>query len=226
MNSNTNNDPRARLAQAQAAIAEVDNHELMLQRQAEARQQKKAQAIATLKATLPEVLRADVATQKDTLAAITETNRKAAQAAQAKLTTAAAALDKALSDVRNAIAEVEATYTRHDEQARQIHAIAWQGYQEIIELDRDNFIKDFGEARAQMELERRLNTTYGTFIGRLPAAIDPIATMLMAIQATKNPIQRRLLQGIVWAISNAPNGSTPDPSPDWQPQADYQFRRG
>jgi hypothetical protein len=226
MSSNTNTDPRARLAQAEADIASVKSFEQQQQLEAEARQAKLAKALATKKALLPDILRADIATEKDQLAAIGEANKKAAQAAQAKLQTAAAAIDKILGDARNAIAEVERTYAQYDEYARHIHGKAYEGFEQIVELDRDEYIQSRGETLGQSEIERVIRQTYGQYVGRLPAAIDPIAAMLLAIQATKSPTQRRLLQGIVWALSNAPNGSTPDPSEDWQPQAEYQFRRG
>lgn len=224
--STTNTDPRARLAQAQADIAAVDQHEETLRREAEQRRQKKAQAIATMKATLPEVLRGNVAREKDTLAAILDTNRSAAQDAQAKLQAAAVALDTALADVRSALAEVERTYAQHDQQAHQIWSVAYRGYQEIVELDRPDFVQNFGETRAQMEIERVINSQHGTFVGALPAATSPIIVMLLAIQATKSTAQRRLLQGIVWALSNAPNGTTPDPGDDWTPPAHHQRQRG
>lgn len=226
MSSNTNNDPRARLAQAEADIASVENYEQQQLREAEARQVKKAKALATKKALLPDILRSDIAREKDALAAIHDSNKKASQAAQDKLATAVAAIEKILADARNAIAEVERTHLQYHEYANHIYGMAYQGFEEIVELDRPDYIKDFGESRGQMELERKIRQEYGMFVGRLPAATDPIAAMLLAIQATKSPAQRRLLQGIVWAISNAPNGATPDPSDDWQPQADYQRQRG
>lgn len=222
----TNTDPLARLAAAEAAISEVDNYEQEQRQAAEQRRQRKAQAIATKKAVLPDVLRGDIAREKDTLAAILDTNRSAAQDAQAKLQTAAANLDKALADVRNALAEVERTYAQHDHQAHQIWSVAYRGYQEIVELDRPDFVQNFGETRAQMEIERVINSQHGTFVGALPAATSPIMVMLLAIQATKSTAQRRLLQGLVWALSGAPNGSTPDPASDFQPPAHHQRQRG
>lgn len=225
MSSNTNNDPRARLAQAQADIAAVDQFERQQQMEAEQRRTKKAQAISTLKATLPDVLRADIAAEKGAFTAIHASNTQAAQAAKEKLLNTVSALDKALADVRNALSEVEATYTRHDEYARHIHGTAWKGYQTIVELDRADYVQNYGEARAQLEIERVLNTGYGQFVGRLPAAVSPHAAMFMAIQSAKHPEQRRLLQALTWALTGAPPTAIPNPSDDWQPQADYQLRR-
>lgn len=197
-------DINAILAQAEREIYEVESYEEEQRKAAEERHVKKARALATIKQTRPLVIQQAVNGEKDKLAALAEENKRAVQAAQAQLKAAVKVLSEALPAVQAALDNVNATYTQHGRQAEGIYGFAYNQMWELLMMDKQAFINDYGETRAESEIGRRSKHEGGMMVGNLPAAWSAIATLLVTIAQESNPNDKRILQALAWLASGSP----------------------
>lgn len=216
-------DINAVLAAAEKAIFEVDTYEEEQRRAREERAAKKAKALSVIKETRPLVIQQAVNTEKDRLAAMVEENKRAVADAQAQLKAAVKALAETLPAVQTALDKVNDTYQRHGQQAEGIYGFAYSQVWDLLMMDKQTYISNYGEARAESEISRQSKQQGGALVGSLPAAWSAIATLLATIAQEPNATDKRILQALAWLVSGSPERVIPSPSDDFTPPQNYQL---